>query len=103
MDYITDLPESLQKTVIWVVVDLFTKMAHFMPCKGLPTTQEKAQLFVDHVFKSHGLPLKVSSDWGTQITLQFWKKLMQLFKVEVSLTQPDIQRLMGSWKGLMPC
>lgn len=55
MDFITDLPESQKQTVIWVVVDLFSKMAHFVPCKKLPSAQETAQLFVEHVFKLHRL------------------------------------------------
>ena len=81
MDYITDVPESLRKRVIWVVVDLFTKMAHFVPCRELLTAQDRARLFADHVFKLHGLTLGVISDRGTQFTSQFWKKLMQQLKV----------------------
>ena len=33
MDFITDLPESEGATMILVVVDRFTKMAHFIPIK----------------------------------------------------------------------
>ena len=32
-DFITDLPESDGATMIYVVVDRFTKMAHFIPIK----------------------------------------------------------------------
>ncbi|XP_033018559.1 uncharacterized protein LOC117054152 [Lacerta agilis] len=86
MDFITDLPASQQQTVIWVVVDLFTKMAHFIPCKALPTAQETARLFIDHIFRLHGLPRQIVSDRGAQFTSQFWRKVMQLLKVEVCLT-----------------
>lgn len=37
MDFITDKSSSKGKTVIWVVVDSFSKQAHFIPCTGLPT------------------------------------------------------------------
>ena len=33
MDFVTELPESEGCTNIWVVVDQFTKMAHFTPVK----------------------------------------------------------------------
>lgn len=71
MDFITDLPELHKQTVIWVVVELFSKMAHFVPYKKLPSAQKTAHLFVEHVFKLHGLPLKVISDRGARFISQF--------------------------------
>jgi len=41
MDFITNLPPSATKTVIWVVVDRLTKYAHFV---ALPTHFTAAQL-----------------------------------------------------------
>lgn len=35
MDFIVNLPESNRHTVIWTVIDLFSKEAHFMLCSGL--------------------------------------------------------------------
>uniref|UniRef100_A0A803TXJ9 Gypsy retrotransposon integrase-like protein 1 n=1 Tax=Anolis carolinensis TaxID=28377 RepID=A0A803TXJ9_ANOCA len=36
MDFISDLPKSGGYTCIWVVVDLFSKLAHFIPCSTIP-------------------------------------------------------------------
>lgn len=37
-------------TTILVIVYLFTKMTHFIPCKRLPSALETAQLFLTHIF-----------------------------------------------------
>lgn len=37
MDFIVKLPESNCHTVIWTVIGLFSKQAHFVPCSGLPS------------------------------------------------------------------
>lgn len=64
--------------MIWLVVDLFMKMAHSIPCKGFPNARETAQMFVDHIFNLHGLLWWIVSDQGTQFNAQFWKALMEV-------------------------
>ncbi|XP_053545236.1 glycoprotein hormone alpha-2 [Bombina bombina] len=51
MDFIVDLPSSNNHNTILVVVDLLTKMAHFIPYKKLPTSAERAELFLNHVVR----------------------------------------------------
>jgi hypothetical protein len=60
-DFITDLPESSGYTKILVVVDRFTKMAHFMPLarKDSPSV---VRAYLDNVWKYHGFPEDVVSD-----------------------------------------
>ncbi|PRP72850.1 hypothetical protein PROFUN_17121, partial [Planoprotostelium fungivorum] len=64
--------ESYVKSAIMVVVDRFTKMSHFIPCKNTITSEEAAWLYVDRVFWLHGIPEKIVSDRGTQFTAEFW-------------------------------
>jgi len=60
-DSIRDLPKSGGKRNILVVVDRFTKMAHFIPIdKRDSTTVAKA--YQDQVSKYHGFPEYVVSD-----------------------------------------
>ena len=61
-DLVTDLPVSNGKTAIAVFVDKLSKMVHFAACTKEVTTMEYAQLFVDHVFRLHGLPKVIISD-----------------------------------------
>lgn len=39
MNFIVELPNSNGNTVIWTVIDLFSKQAHFIPCSSLPLAQ----------------------------------------------------------------
>jgi hypothetical protein len=81
MDFITDLPEAENCTTIWVVVDRFTKMAHFIPLKEKTATYV-AQQFVTHIWKAHGLPDDIVSDRDTAFTLKFWKEVMGFLGIQ---------------------
>ena len=65
MDFIVDLPKSKTFDSIFVVVDRLTKMAHFVPCNKSVTGEEAARLFLENVYKYHGLPDDIISDRGT--------------------------------------
>jgi hypothetical protein len=54
-----------------VVVDRFSKMAHFIPTKDEATAQEMGRLFFTHVFKHHGLPKDIVSDRDPKFTSKF--------------------------------
>ncbi|KAK9395832.1 hypothetical protein NXF25_019193 [Crotalus adamanteus] len=62
MDFIVDLPESRQYNVIWTVIDLFSKQAHFIPCRGLPSARRLSRLFIQHVYRLHWAPRRIISD-----------------------------------------
>ncbi|HEX8609391.1 MAG TPA: reverse transcriptase domain-containing protein [Pedobacter sp.] len=73
MDFITGLPLSEGYDAILVVVDHLSKMAHYIPCNTTLDAEGFAQLFVDHIFRLHGLPTKIISDRGSIFTSKFWK------------------------------
>ena len=56
VDFIVALPESEGKTQIMVVVDHFTKMAHFVASNMEATATDVANKFVSEIWKAHGLP-----------------------------------------------
>jgi hypothetical protein len=56
MDFMVNLTPSRGFDAIMVVVDRFSKMAHFIPTKDSAMAQETGRLFFMHVFKHHGLP-----------------------------------------------
>jgi hypothetical protein len=51
-----------------VMVDRFSKMAHFIPTKDNAMTQETGRLFFTHMFKHHGLPKAIVSDRDPKFT-----------------------------------
>ena len=67
-DLVTDLPESSGFTAIAVFVDRLTKMVHFAPCTKEVSAPEYAKLFVDYVFRLHGLPEVIVSDRDPRFT-----------------------------------
>ena len=74
-DLVTDLPESEGMTAIAVFVDRLTKMVHFVPYRKDVTAQQYARLFIDHVFKLHGLPEVIISDHDPRFLSKFWAEL----------------------------
>jgi hypothetical protein len=61
MDFIEGLLKSQRKDVIMVVVDRFTKYAHFVPLSHTYNLESVAQAFVDNIVKLHGPPLCIIS------------------------------------------
>lgn len=86
MDFIVDLPVSFGYTTILVVVDVLTKMCHFIPVKQLPTSKETADLLFDNVFRLHGLPSSIVSDRGTQFTSKFWRAVCSKLQIDLRLS-----------------
>lgn len=78
MDFIEGLPKSQGKTTIFVVVHRLTKYAHFMSLSHPYTAKDVAQLFLDNVYKLHGLPATILSDRDAIFTSTFWQELFQL-------------------------
>jgi hypothetical protein len=77
MDFMVSLPSSKGfNAMIMVVVDRFSKMAHFIPTKDSATAQETGRLFFTHVFKHHGLPKDIISDQNPKFTSKFWQALL---------------------------
>ena len=62
LDFVEGLPKSDGYTVILVVVDRFTKYAHFIPLKHPYTALTVARVLFDTVVKLHGLPKSMVSD-----------------------------------------
>jgi len=62
MDFIEGLPVSRSANAILVVVDKFSKFSHFIALRHPFTAQTVAQLFLDNVFRLHGLPKSIISD-----------------------------------------
>ena len=65
IDLITQLPESDNYDAIFVVVDRFSKMAHFILRITTADVPMLAQLFLAHIIYLHGFPKSIISNRDT--------------------------------------
>lgn len=86
VDFITDLPVCQGFDSICVFKDRLTKQAHLLPCTKTITAPGTAKLFIDQIFRLHGLPRTCVSDRGPQFVAKFWKRTLELLGMERLLT-----------------
>ena len=82
MDFITELPIFDDCDQLWVVIDRFTKMAHFLPLrKEGKMAANLAVTFAREVWKYHGLPTDILSDRDCRFTSETWKEFVRLLGI----------------------
>jgi hypothetical protein len=79
MDFIMGLPKSGNKSVIMMVVYRLSKYAHLCSLQHPFIASTVAQLFMDQVFKLHGMTHSIVSDRDPTFTNNF---LQEPFKVQ---------------------
>ena len=61
-------------------------MAHFVPCKKTITGEDKAKLFIDNIYRYHGLPDDIVFGRGPQFVSKFWQALFKILQEEIKLS-----------------
>nr|KYP66317.1 Retrotransposable element Tf2 [Cajanus cajan] len=78
LDFVTGLPSFQTYTVIFVVVDRFSKAAHFGMLPTSFTAVKVAELFAIMVCKLHGMPKSIVSDRDPIFMSHFWQELFRM-------------------------
>ena len=87
MDEVSGIPACKGYDAIWVFIDKFSKMAHFVPItKEGFTTESLAETFLTHVYRLHGLPRTIISDRDPRINNEFWRTLFDRLGTKLNVS-----------------
>src|SRR3954469_22251873 len=69
MDFVTGLPKSQKgNDAIFVAIDQFSKVAHFLPVKETITASQLANFYISRIVSLHGIPKEISLDRDSMFT-----------------------------------
>jgi hypothetical protein len=86
LEFIEGLSVSGSINCILVVVDTFSKYAHFIGLKHPFIVASVGKLYLSHVYKLHGMPLAIVSDRDRIFTSKLWQELCKLAKVDLHMS-----------------
>jgi hypothetical protein len=125
MDFITDLPLSEDCDQLWVIIDRFTKMAHFIALrKEQKTAEHLVKIFAREIWRFHGILTDIISDRDSRFPSTEWKQFLGILGVRPRMstsfhpqTDGQTERInqtieaylrsfinyeMDNWVGLLP-
>lgn len=103
LDFIEGLPRSAHFNCILVVVDKFSKYGHFLPLSHPFTAAKVAKVFLDNIYKLHGLPTNIISNRDRIFTSTFWQALFQLSGTKLCMSSAYHPQSDGQTERLNQC
>ena len=85
-----DFPRgSYGHTDIVVFVDRLSKMTRLTAVPDIIDGEGAAMLFIDRVFRPHGLPVALVSDLDPRFTGKFWKSVLKVLGTRLDMFTAD--------------
>src|SRR4051812_26785528 len=66
-----------RKDMIWVIMDRFTKSAHFILVNQKDNAEKLVEVYIKEIVSKHGVPKKIVTDRGSVFPSAFWKELQE--------------------------
>uniref|UniRef100_A0AAV1TJB7 Integrase catalytic domain-containing protein n=1 Tax=Peronospora matthiolae TaxID=2874970 RepID=A0AAV1TJB7_9STRA len=81
--------EDHKNTGILVFVDRFSKMVHLVAGPESITAQGCARVFINTIFRLHGLPRELVSDRDPRFTADFWQSVFRSLGTRLTMSTSD--------------
>ncbi|GJV72886.1 putative reverse transcriptase domain-containing protein [Tanacetum coccineum] len=86
MDFITKLPKTSNgHDIIRVIVDRFTKSAHFIPTRETDSMETLTMLYIKEIVSRNGIPISIISDHDSHFTSRFWQSLQSALGTQLDM------------------
>ena len=87
MDFIVGFPLTARRhNSIFVVVNILTKSAHFIPVCTTYQAPELDRVFISEIVRLHGVPKRIISDRGSMFTGRFWTSFQEALGIQLKFS-----------------
>lgn len=103
LDFVEGLPKSNDKDCVMVVIHRSSKVGHFIVLSHPFTATQVAQLFLDNIYKLHGMPKSMVWDRDKLFTSNFGKESFNSMGTQLHIStsyHPQTNKPMGKQGGL---
>ncbi|GKF00223.1 putative reverse transcriptase domain-containing protein [Tanacetum coccineum] len=87
MDLVIGLPKSSSGyDTIWVIIDILTKSAHFLPIREDYKSEKLAKIYINKIVAIHGVPVSIILDRDGRFASHLWQALQKALGTKLNMS-----------------
>ena len=87
MDFIVGLPATQKgHNGVWVVMDRWTKIAHFLPFNTKWSITKLVRYYVREIIRLHDVSVSIVSDRDARFTSRFWQSFQEAMGIKLQMS-----------------